>query len=218
LGRARRVWADPEHFGLVGGKGDARALRGHVADLRAALEHAADSEARQRLRARVGKLMGGAASLWVGAATEAEIEARKEAAGRTAEALRNVVRDGVVPGGGVALLNCRPALQQRLKQTDDLEARAAYRLLTQAMQAPVRTILANAGCEASPVLVALESAGPGYGFDVRCGKVVDMRQAGIWDAAAVLKAAVHGAVASAALALTTDVLVHKKRLLVSFQP
>lgn len=218
LGRARRVWADPEHFGLVGGKGDARALRVHVANLRTALEHAADPDTRKRLRARVGKLMGGAAILWVGSATATEIEARKEVAERTAEALRNVVRDGVVPGGGVALLNCRLALQQRLKQIDDLEKRAAYQILVKAMEAPIRTILANAGYEASPVIAEIESAGSGYGFDVRCGKVVDMRQAGIWDAAAVLKAAVHGAVASAALALTTDVLVHKKRLLVSFQP
>ena len=146
------------------------------------------------------------------------MEARKEVASRTAEAMRNVVKEGIVPGGGIALLNCRPALQQRLKQTDDLEARAAYRILSKAMEIPIRTILANAGCEASSILAEIESAGSGCGFDARCGKVVDMKQAGIWDAAAVLKAAVHGAVSSAALALTTDVLVHHKRLMTSFQP
>ncbi len=224
LGKARRAWADADRFGIVGGKGEARALRAYVADLRAAFERAADKDDRGRLRGRIGRLLGGSVILWVGGATEAEMGARKEVVGRTAEAMRNVVKEGIVPGGGIALLNCQPALRQRLKQTDEargeasLEARAAYRILSKALEAPLRTILANAGCEASPILAEIESAGPGCGFDVRCGKVVDMKQAGIWDAAAVLKAAVHSAVSGAALALTTDVLVHHKRLMVSFQP
>ena len=101
----------------------------------------------------------------------------------------------MVPGGGVALLNCRPALQQRLEQAANTDERAAYRILVHAMEAPIRAILTNAGYDASEVLAQIKLAGPEYGFDVRSGRVVDMEQAGIWDAAAVLKAAVHGAVA-----------------------
>jgi len=218
LGRARRVWANRHYFGVVGGKGDPRTLRTHMATLRAVFERATDPGVRQRLQKRIGKLMGGSATLHVGGATELEIKARKEVAERTADALRGAVREGVVPGGGVALLACRPALQQRLDRSSDPNERAAYRILIKAMEAPIRAILSNAGYDASEVMAEIKLAGQGHGFDVRSGKIVDMAQVGIWDAAAVLSAAAHNAVAGAALALTTDVLVHHKRPGQAMQP
>ena len=156
--------------------------------------------------------------MWVGAVTKLEIEARKEMAKRTAEALRGAVREGVLPGGGVSLLACRPALQQRLDQSADSDERAAYRILLKAMEAPIRAILTNAGYDASEVMAEIRLAGQGHGFDVLSRQVVDMAEAGIWDAAAVLKAAVRGAVAGAALALTTDVLIHHKEPPQSVEP
>ncbi|UCC62324.1 MAG: chaperonin GroEL [Anaerolineae bacterium] len=218
LGRARRAWADRNYFGIVGGKGDPRALRAHIANLRSAFSRATEAEARRKLQQRIGKLMGGSATLWVGGATETEIGARKELAKRTADALRGAVREGVVPGGGVSLLACRPALQQRLDQSTSPDERAAYRILIKAVEAPIRTILANAGYDASEVMAEIRLADRGHGFDVRSGRIVDMAQAGIWDAAAVLRAAVHGAVASAALALTTEVLIHHKEPKQEMQP
>jgi chaperonin GroEL len=218
LGRARRAWASRHHLGIVGGKGDPRALRAHIAALRAAHAGAQDSETRNRLFKRIGKLMGGSATLRVGGATEPEIQARKELAERTADALRFAVRAGVVPGGGVALLACRPALQQRLSQSRDTDERAAYGILIKALEAPIRAILTNAGQDASEVLAQIRLAGPGHGLDVRSSQVVDMAQAGIWDAAAVLQEAVHSAVVSAALAVTTDVLVHHKKPAEAMQP
>jgi chaperonin GroEL len=211
LGQARRVWADHTYSGIVGGSGNPRALRAHVASLRSAFGRATDKDLRQKLQKRIGKLMGGSATLWVGGTTEAEIKTRRELAERTADALRGVVREGMLPGGGVSLLACHQPLQQRLEHSADANERAAYQILIKAMEAPIRAILTNAGYDASEVMAEIRLAGNGHGFDVRSRHIVDMAQAGIWDAAAVLKAAVHSAVSGAALALTTDVLVHHKK-------
>lgn len=210
LGRARRVWVDRTYLGVVGGKGDPRALREHLTKLRYNLTQAKDHEERKKLRERIGKLLGGSATLWIGGLTEMEIKARKELAQRTAEVLRGIIMEGVVPGGGVALLACRPALQNLLEQSTDPDERAAYRILIRALEEPIRTILTNAGYDASEVMAEIKLAGPGYGFDVRAGKVVHALQAGILDAAAVQREAIHSAVAGAALALTVDVLVQRK--------
>jgi len=218
LGQVRRAWADRNYLGIVGGKGDPRALRTHIRNLRAAFARATEADVRQRLQKRIGKLMGGTAVLWVGAATELQIETRKGLAQRTANALRGAVREGVVPGGGVALLACRPALQQMLAQSTEGDERAAYVILMKAMEEPIRTIIANAGYDASEIMAEVKLAGPGHGFDVKSAQVVDMAQAGIFDAAAVQKAAVHGTIAGAALALTLDVLVHHKERQESLEP
>ena len=210
LGRARRVWADRTYFGIIGGKGNPRALRKHIVSLRAAFRRADDPDVRRKLRERIGKLMGGSAALWVGGATELEINTRKELAQRTSDALRGAITDGVLPGGGVSLLACRPALQGMLDQSTDPDERAAYHILIKALEEPIRTILTNAGYDASEVMAEIKQAGSGFGFDARSGRVVDVAQAGIFDVASVQKAAVHSAVASAALALTIDVLIHRK--------
>jgi len=212
LGRARRAWAGREHFGVVGGGGDPRRLRERIAELRAAFERAEDSQLRARLQQRIGKLMGGSATLWVGGATEAEIETRKELARRAADALRGAVREGVLPGGGVSLLACRPALQQLFDESADEEAHAACRILLRALEEPTRTIIANAGYDPYEVMAEIRQADPGWGFDVRAGEVVDMAQAGVLDVATVQKAAVRSAVVGAALALTVDVLVHRSTI------
>jgi len=210
LGQARRVWADRRNFGIIGGRGDPRALRQHIASLRAAHEQAEEVVLRDKLLQRIGKLLGGSATLWVGGATELEIEERQEVAKRTAAAMRGAIMEGVVPGGGVALLDCQPVLQERLEQSQEADARAAYRILLEAMEAPMRTIAANAGFDPSQVMAHVKLAGPGHGFDVGSGQVVDMAEAGILDASAVQKAAVYAAIASAGLALSVDVLVHGK--------
>jgi len=207
LGRARQLWADREHFGIVGGKGDPRRLRQHIAQLRSAAVRVEDLETRRRCQARLGKLLGGSAVLWVGANTPLEIEARQALAERTAEAMRGALRDGVVPGGGAALLACQPILCQKLQAADDLDERLAYRILITAVEAPIRTLLGNAGFRPDKVLARLE---PGFGFDVMQGRAVDMAQAGLYDAASVVKAAIFSAIQGAALALTVDVLIHHK--------
>ena len=210
FGQARRVWADRLSFGIVGGKGNPRALRQHIATLRASFERTDEPVLREKLRARLGKLMGGSATLWVGGATELEITRCQEVAKRTAAAMRGAMMEGVLPGGGVSLLACRPVLQRMLDQSTDLDERAAYRILIRAVAEPIRTIVANAGYDASEIMAEIKLAGSGYGFDVTSGQVVDMMQTGICDAAIVQKSAVFGAITTAALALTIDVLVHRQ--------
>lgn len=208
FGRARRTWADFKNFGIVGGKGDPRALRQHISQLRRAHEHTEVVQDQEALQKRIGKLMGGTATLRVGGATEMEVEARVTLAKRTAVTMRAAMREGVLPGGGAALLACQPALREKLDTSTSSDERAAYRILLRAMEEPFRTIVSNAGHDDRDVMARVRLAGAGHGFDVSSGSVVDTADAGIHDAVRVLKAATYGALTTAALALTVDVLVH----------
>jgi chaperonin GroEL len=209
FGQTRRAWANMRNFGIIGGKGSPRKLRQHIATLRATYNASDDIVTREKLLQRIGKLLGGSATLWVGGLTEFDIKERVEVAKRTAAAMRGAIAEGVVPGGGVALLACRPALQKLLDQSTGTDERAAYRILIDALAEPLRTIVTNAGHDDRDVMAEIRLAEPGYGFDVTTEHVVNMIEAGIYDTAATQKAAVHAAVASAALALTIDVLVHR---------
>lgn len=211
LGRARRAWVEAERFGIVAGAGDPRLLRKHIRDLRAQFDRAHKRNERERIRTRIGKFMGGVATVRVGGVTQIEIETRKELAEVTAGSLRAAIRGGVLPGGGVALLACRPALKRLHDQAADADERTAYRILLEVAEAPFRAILHNAGYDGSEALADLKYAGPGHGFDVVSGRVVDMVQASIVDVAEVYKAAVEMGIMTAAMALTIDVLVHRKR-------
>jgi len=208
LGQSRRVWADMDNFGMVGGKGDPRRLRRHIAQLRAAIAGVDDPQTRKRLQIRIGKLLGGSAVLWVGANTPLDLEARKALAERSAEAMRGAIRSGVVPGGGAALLACRPILQSKKRAAEDVAERMAYHILLAAVEAPIRALLENAGFKPDDVLARTNGR---LGFDVLQRQVVDMTQAGLYDAASVVKAALFSAIRGAALALTVDVLVHQSK-------
>jgi len=216
LGCARRIWTDSEYTGLIGGKGSPIAVREHIARLRKALSGTEDFDTRKRLRERIGNLMGGAAILHVGGSTDPEINARKDNAERTANALRGALTHGVLPGGAAALVNCQSVLKKKAERTNNLDERMAYWILSRSLEEPLRAILINAGYEAEPILARLTTSG--RGFDVRCGKFVDMTCAEMMDSAGVMRSAVHGAVASAALALTVDVLVHHRQPAVSLNP
>jgi len=210
LGYARLIWADKTKFGIIGGKGDPRSLQAHVNNLKAAFARARDVDERKRLRERIGRLLGGSAVLWVGGLGPSHIEARKSLAVYTSETLRGILREGVVPGGGTALLDCVPCLRARFEEATDADERAAYRILAKAFETPMRTIVANAGYDASEVLAEVKLAGRGHGFDVRSGRVVRMIEAGILDSAAVQKAIVTDVISAVGLALTIEVLVQRR--------
>ena len=210
LGQTRRAWADADYFGIVGGQGDPRQLRQHIAQLRTALATLDDQDIRKRLQERIGKLMGGSAILWVGANTVLDIEARKTLAERTAEAMRGAIRDGVLPGAGVAFLECRKILQNKKHAAQDSDERMAYNIVLKALETPTRVLIENAGFKPDEELARITLNGPGSGFDAVKGKVVNMSLAGIYDSASVVKAATFNAVHGAALALTVDVLIHRK--------
>jgi chaperonin GroEL len=210
LGRARRVWGRVENFGIIGGRGEARAVRAHVAALRKAYAGAKDNDGRKKILNRISKLMGGSATLWVGANSPLQVEALKELAERTSEAMRGAIREGVVPGGGVALLDCRGVLRKAIEGETDVDKIAAYRILIKALEAPFRTILENAGADLDEVVPLVNQAGEGVGYDVVNRRVTKMVDAEIYDAASVVKAALHAALSGAGLALSTDVIIHRK--------
>lgn len=209
FGFARRIWADKISFGIIGGRGESRNVRQHIAKLRN-IYRAAAVDDRKKLLERLGKLMGGSATLYVGGISPTAIEEREELAIRTAEAMRGAMRDGVVPGGGVSLLACRDVLRPLAHETEDTDQRAAYNIMLQALETPFRTITINAGRNPGKILAEIERAGPGWGYDVLQDKVLPMADAGLFDAVTVVKGAVHSAFSSAALALTTNAVIHVK--------
>ena len=208
FGRARRGWASPHSFGIVGGKGNPRKLRQHVGHLQSRFQRSDDSKERGKILERIGKLMGGSATLWTGGASEAEIERRKELAERTASAMRAAVKDGVLPGAGLAYLACRPALESGQRASADPDERAAFRILHQALAEPARAIFENAGYDPGDVMAKLMNADGRCGFDALSGQLIDRRR--IVDGASIQKAALRNAVLTAGMALTVDVLVHHK--------
>lgn len=208
FGKARRLWANMRSFGLVGGGGHPAKLRDHIRVLKAYYRNTQDKDDRKKIQERIGNLLGGAMTLRVGGFTEPEIKTRKSLAERTALALRSAIQEGVVPGGGIALLNCRAILQKQQSYMKDSDERAAYRILIEALAAPARAIFQNAGYDPSETMAKLYHECADMGFDVMKNRVVNMSEAGILDSVLVLKASLRNAISTAAMALTIDSLVH----------
>ncbi|MEZ4669625.1 MAG: TCP-1/cpn60 chaperonin family protein [Anaerolineae bacterium] len=208
FGQARRVWGDARLFGMVGAGGNPAKLRQHVNILRKNYKLAQDVEDRKKLLERIGSLMGGSVTLWVGGFTEPEINSRKSLAQRAALVMRAAVEEGVVPGGGIALLRCRDAVNKVHRSAKDPDERAAYGCLLEALAAPARTIYRNAGYDPGEVIAQFNGKHKVPGFDVVGGQVVDMCDAGIFDSLLVLKNTVRNAIRTAGLALTIDSFVH----------
>ena len=210
FGHARRIWANEEYTGLVHPQGEPKEIRSHVNTLRVAYKCATKDEERRILQERLSNLLGGTAAIDVGGLTETEMETRKELAKRTIRTLRGAAREGILPGGGTALLACHPALDELLANRDSLDARAAHHILTAALEAPFRTLMSNGGYSEGKILDEVEQAGRGAGFDILSGRICEMIPNGIVDVAAVQKQAIISAIRGAALALTIDILVHRK--------
>ncbi len=218
FGQARKIWADKSYTGLVGGKNDPILRRRHIDQLSRAYHLADEAEIRTKTRDRVGRLYSGAAVIWMGGMTESEITLRKDLAQRTSDTIRSAIDGGVVTGGGVSYLACQPALRKKLAAASDPDAQAAYRILLTALETPFRTILANAGYSSGAIMSQVEHAGQGYVFDIQTGQVVEASQSGIFDVAAVQKEAAFSAIQSAAMALTIDAVVHRKKPPVVTEP
>jgi chaperonin GroEL len=210
FGRARRVWVTQESTVISGGNANSRYLRLYIQDLKRRYERETDETAREKLRVRLGKFLGGSATLWIGGPSPIAIQQRKELAESASQALRNAIHSGVLSGGGTALLAAIPDLQGRLRAARGLEERTAFSILIRMVKEPTRTLLSNAGLTPEPILDEILQAGPGIGYDLRTGQIGPMLEAGIYDGAAGLQMAVRTAVSTAALALSTDVIIKKK--------
>ena len=208
IGTARRIWADTTQFGVIGGKGGPKALREHIGRLRHRLARAKDKEEKERLRVRVGRLLGGTAVLHVGAATEAEQKTRLALANRTARFLRAVAGAGMVPGGGAAYLACQDAVKALPAEDEDVAAGVAC--VVRALEEPMRAIARNAGVEEKTIVARARERGTGFGLNALTGEIVDMRRSAILDSAEVLEQALLTAGSVATMLITTDVIVRHR--------
>lgn len=217
LGQAKQVWVERTMFGLVSDRDNQEELTEHLADLLQLREYARDADVKEFLSERIGKILGGVAILRIGDASPTRMDNRIEVAKETAKSLRLALADGVLPGGGVALLDCRAALGQAVADEPDSDSRAAFRILCRALEEPLRVICFNAGYDSAKI-AELDGMSAGHGIDVRTGDVIKSVDAGVIDVASVLKAAVRGAVGGAALALTIDVLLHHETPQLTYDP
>jgi chaperonin GroEL len=210
LGQARRIWADLNNLVLIGGRGNARIIRQHIKTLRAAYQNAQEPDIKKRYLVRIGKLLGGSATLWIGGNTPSAIDEKKELAERTAEAMRSAIQNGVLYGGGIAFLDCREVLKDKIFDSDIEEQRMSNIILYRALETPTRVILENAGLESKDILSEIKRKGIGWGYDIYANELVEISKAGIWDSAEVVHQAIFSAVHGASLALTLDVLIHRR--------
>jgi chaperonin GroEL len=205
LGRAKKVLVDKDKTTIVDGAGKTGAIESRIKQIRAQIEETTSDYDREKLQERLAKLAGGVAIIKVGAATETEMKEKKARVEDALNATRAAVEEGIVPGGGVALLRAATALDS-LKLSGD-EA-TGVSIVRRALETPIRTIVENAGHEGSVVVEKVKAASQtAHGFDAETNKYVDMMQAGIIDPTKVERVALQNAASIASLLLTTEVLV-----------
>ncbi|HZS71680.1 MAG TPA: chaperonin GroEL [Candidatus Acidoferrum sp.] len=205
LGRAKKVTIDKDNTTIVEGSGKASEIEGRVKQIRQQIENTTSDYDREKLQERLAKLVGGVAVIKVGAATETELKEKKARVEDAMHATRAAVEEGIVPGGGTALLRCLPAIE-KLKLHDD-EA-VGVGIVKRALEEPARQIAHNAGFEGAVVIGKIrESKDENFGFNADTGEYVDLVKAGVIDPAKVTRLALQNAASIAGLMLTTEALV-----------
>jgi chaperonin GroEL len=210
LGRADKVIVTKDDTTIVGGRGDERAIKGRMEQIKVEIEKSTSDYDREKLQERLAKLAGGVAIIRVGAATETELKEKKHRVEDALSATRAAIEEGIVPGGGVALVNSIPALDKVKMQYKDEQT--GVEILRTALEAPLQQIAENAGYDGAVVLDTVrrlqkEQNNPRVGFDVLAGEYVDMVERGIIDPAKVTKGAIENAASIAAMILSTEALV-----------
>jgi chaperonin GroEL len=209
LGTAKKVRIDKDNTTIIDGAGKKKDIAARVAQLRAQIEETTSDYDREKLQGRLAKLGGGVAIIRVGGETEIEVKERKDRVDDAMHATRAAVEEGIVAGGGLALLYASKALG-RLKPGND-DQRVGIDIVRRALHAPARQILANAGADGSVILGKLLAKDDvDYGFDAQNGNYVDMMKAGIIDPTKVVRLALQGAASIAALLITTEAMVAEK--------
>ncbi|MGE5630047.1 MAG: chaperonin GroEL [Caulobacteraceae bacterium] len=206
LGRAKQVKVQKENTIIVDGAGDAQAIKERVKQLKAQIEETTSDFDREKLQERLAKLSGGVAVIKVGAATETELKERKLRIEDALSATRAAVEEGIVPGGGTALVNTIKAVEELLDGAEGDE-KTGIKIVKRALEEPVRQIAENAGLEGSVVIEKVMASKPGIGFDALHEEYVDMIKAGIVDPTKVTRSALQNAASVAALLLTTESVV-----------
>ena len=207
LGHARQVKVTKENTIIVDGAGNSDDIKARVGQIRTAIEASTSDFDREKLQERLAKMAGGVAVVKVGAATETEMKEKKLRIEDALAATKAAVEEGIVAGGGVALINTIPAVE-KLLDTDDADFKTGVKIVLKALEEPVRQIAANAGLEGSVIVDKIMASGKaGYGFNFATNTYGDMIEAGIVDPAKVTRSAIQNAASVASMVLTTESLV-----------
>ena len=207
LGQAKRVKIDKDNTTIVDGAGDKEKIKGRQAEIRTQIENTTSDYDREKLQERLAKLVGGVAVIKVGAATETEMKEKKARVEDALHATRAAVEEGIVPGGGVALLRAQAALDDL--QVNDEQA-VGVRIIRRAVEEPLRQIVTNAGEEGSIVVQKVRDGKGTFGFNAASGEYGDLVQQGVIDPVKVVRSALQNAASVAGLMLTTEALVAEK--------
>jgi chaperonin GroEL len=207
LGFAKRVTIDKENTTIVGGRGDKKELELRIKQIRKQIENATSDYDREKLQERLAKLVGGVAVIKVGAATETEMKERKARVEDALAATRSAVEEGVVPGGGVALIRAIPAIAKMDIPADEMIGAAT---VAKALEEPARMIADNAGMEGPVVVEKIKAKKGAWGYNAAKNDYEDLSAAGIIDPAKVTRCALQNAASVAALVLTTEAVVTEK--------
>ncbi|WP_353684276.1 chaperonin GroEL [Thermodesulfovibrio sp. 3907-1M] len=206
LGRAKKIIVDKDNTTIVEGAGDPQKIQGRIKQIKVQIEETTSDYDREKLQERLAKLAGGVARINVGAATEAEMKEKKARVEDALNATRAAVEEGIVPGGGVALLRCQKALENLKAENHDQQL--GIEIVKKALEEPIKQIIANAGVEATLIVEKVkENSNINFGYDAYQEKFVDMMEAGIIDPTKVTRTALQNAASVAGLMLTTEVLV-----------
>jgi chaperonin GroEL len=205
LGRARRVVVGKDATTIVDGAGDAAAIKGRINQIKAEVENTDSDFDREKLQERLAKLAGGVAVVKVGAATETEMKEKKHRVEDALQATRAALEEGIVPGGGAALLRASEAVQ--VDALEDPDEQTGARIVLRALEEPVRQLAHNAGLEGSVVVNDVRKAKKGQGLNADSGEIVDLVGAGIIDPAMVTRSALQNAASIAKNILTTEAIV-----------
>jgi chaperonin GroEL len=206
LGRAKKVIMEKEKTTIVDGAGKKKDIEGRVNQIKAQIEETTSDYDREKLQERLAKLAGGVAVIRVGGATEVEVKEKKDRVEDALNATRAAVEEGIVPGGGVALLRAKKAVGRITN--DNADVQAGINIVLKALESPIRQIAENSGVEGSIVVgKILENKSETYGFDAQTEEYVDMVSAGIIDPAKVVRAALQDAASVAGLLVTTEAMI-----------
>ena len=206
LGKAKKVMIDKENTTIVNGGGKKSDIQDRITQIKAQIEETTSDYDREKLQERLAKLAGGVAVIRVGGATEVEVKERKDRVDDAMHATRAAVEEGVLPGGGVALLRATEALKKVRTANDD--QKTGVEIVRKALQSPARQIAQNAGEDGSVIVgKILENSNYGFGFDAQAGEYVDMIKKGIIDPTKVVRQALQGASSVAGLLITTEAMV-----------
>ena len=207
LGHARKVVVDKDSTTIIDGAGDGEAIKGRIKQLKSEIENTDSDFDREKLQERLAKLSGGVAVVKVGAATETEMKETKHRVEDALQAARAALEEGVVPGGGVALLNAADAVKDELSTSLEGDERTGAQIIIKSLEEPLRQLATNAGLEGSVVVQQVRTAKPGEGLNVDTGEVTDLVKAGITDPTMVTRSALQNAASIAKNILTTEAIV-----------